>query len=243
MPVFGTPCQANMKNTDTAWNKGYDASKKVSGIKQHIAVDTQGLPHTIGITMVEVTDRASALAMFGQHQAFLSKVTKVLVDGGYTGALFAGGIKKLLGATVEITKRNELHTFAVMPKRWGRGAPAIGSTSAILKLPHRWCWAKRRAAGRNAMPRPARSACRWPCKACSSTMWRCAMRPNCYMNCFPRDGSRSMACWSTSLPSAAARSMSIRWRGAASVMRHRAHRPVLLRHCRTPCEVRLSVSA
>ena len=34
----------SVKNTDTAEKKGYDAGKKVSGIKCHIAVDTQGLP-------------------------------------------------------------------------------------------------------------------------------------------------------------------------------------------------------
>jgi hypothetical protein len=32
-----------VKNTDTAKEKGYDASKKVSGIKRHIAVDINGL--------------------------------------------------------------------------------------------------------------------------------------------------------------------------------------------------------
>jgi hypothetical protein len=31
----------SVKNTDLAENKGYDAGKKVSGIKRHIAVDTQ----------------------------------------------------------------------------------------------------------------------------------------------------------------------------------------------------------
>jgi len=30
----------SVKNTDTAEEKGYDAGKKVSGIKRHIAVDT-----------------------------------------------------------------------------------------------------------------------------------------------------------------------------------------------------------
>ncbi len=34
----------SVKNTDTAEEKGYDAGKKVSGIKRPIAVDTQGLP-------------------------------------------------------------------------------------------------------------------------------------------------------------------------------------------------------
>ena len=107
-----------MKNTDTAEHKGYDAGKKVSGIKRHIAVDTQGLPHTIHITTANVTDRAGALEAFSLHQAALSKVQNVLADGGYTGEKFANGVKELLGCGVEIAKRNELHTFKVLPKRW-----------------------------------------------------------------------------------------------------------------------------
>lgn len=37
----------SLKNTDTAKRKGYDVCKKVLGIKWHIAVDSQGLPHAI----------------------------------------------------------------------------------------------------------------------------------------------------------------------------------------------------
>jgi hypothetical protein len=51
----------SVKNTDTARQKGYDAGKKVCGIKRHIAVDTQGLPHAIYLTTAEVTDRDGAL--------------------------------------------------------------------------------------------------------------------------------------------------------------------------------------
>ncbi|GFQ64323.1 hypothetical protein TNCT_662311 [Trichonephila clavata] len=51
----------SVKNTDTAEEKGYDAGKKISGIKRHIAVDTQGLPHAIHITTAEATDRSSAV--------------------------------------------------------------------------------------------------------------------------------------------------------------------------------------
>ena len=54
----------SVKNTDTAENKGYDAGKKVSGIKRHIAVDTNGLPHAIGVTTADVTDRNGALEIF-----------------------------------------------------------------------------------------------------------------------------------------------------------------------------------
>lgn len=42
----------------------------------------------------------------------------MLVDGGYSGLKFATAIKELLGAEVEVAKRNELHTFKVIPQRW-----------------------------------------------------------------------------------------------------------------------------
>lgn len=108
----------SVKNTDSAENKGYDAGKKVSGIKRHIAVDTQGLPHAIHVTTANVTDRAGALSMFAWHRAELGMVQKVLVDGGYTGEPFADGVKTLTGASVEVVRRHELHTFAVLPRRW-----------------------------------------------------------------------------------------------------------------------------
>ncbi len=108
----------SVKNTDSAEQKGYDAGKKVSGIKRHIAVDTQGLPHAIAVTTAEVTDRNGALAAIDRSKPNLSRVESLLVDGGYTGQPFADGVKQRLEATVQVVKRNELHTFAVLPKRW-----------------------------------------------------------------------------------------------------------------------------
>ena len=107
-----------MKNTDTAEEKGFDAGKKVSGIKRHVAVDTQGLPHAIHVTTANVTDRDGAIVMLSNAQDNLSSVSNILVDGGYTGENFATKVKALLGASVEVVKRNELHTFKVLPKRW-----------------------------------------------------------------------------------------------------------------------------
>ncbi len=37
----------SVKNVDCAEKKGDDAGKKVSGIKRHLAVDTQGFPHAL----------------------------------------------------------------------------------------------------------------------------------------------------------------------------------------------------
>ena len=49
-----------------------------------------------------------------KHKTSLLKVTHVLADGGYTGQSFADGVQQILGATVDIAKRNELHTFAAV---------------------------------------------------------------------------------------------------------------------------------
>lgn len=108
----------SVKNADSARDKGYDAGKKVSGIKRHIAVDTQGLPHAITITTAEVTDCKGALLALGRSAADLHAVQSFLADGGYVGQPFARAVEALISAQVQIAKRSEMHTFAVMPKRW-----------------------------------------------------------------------------------------------------------------------------
>ena len=42
----------------------------------------------------------------------------MLADSAYSGEDFAASVQEMLGATVEIVKRNEVHRFVVMPKRW-----------------------------------------------------------------------------------------------------------------------------
>ena len=76
------------------------------------------MPHGIHVTTADVTDRAGALAMFDENAGRPQPGPKVLVDGGYTGKPFATAVQGLLGASVEVVKRNELHTFVVLPKRW-----------------------------------------------------------------------------------------------------------------------------
>ena len=64
----------SVKNTDTARDKGYDAGKKVSGIKRHIIVDTQGLPHGILVTTADKTDRQGALDAITIHRDTLEPI-------------------------------------------------------------------------------------------------------------------------------------------------------------------------
>ena len=70
------------------------------------------------MTTANITDRDGALEMFKLNASKLTRVVKVLVDGGYTGEKFAEAVDKIIVAEVEVAKRSELHTFAVIPKRW-----------------------------------------------------------------------------------------------------------------------------
>lgn len=76
------------------------------------------LPHAVAVTTADITDRQGALLALNRCAAELTAVRSILADGGYVGQPFAQAVDELLGAKVEIAKRSELHTFAVIPKRW-----------------------------------------------------------------------------------------------------------------------------
>ena len=108
----------SVNNTDTAHLKGYDAGKKVSGIKRHIAVDSQGLPHAVHVTHAGVNDRLGTVDNVEKHRDCLQSVKKVIGDGGYTGERFATAINQLIDARVAVIKRDAVSSFKVVPKRW-----------------------------------------------------------------------------------------------------------------------------
>ena len=105
----------SVKNADTAGHKGDDVGQDGVGNQASYRGGPQGLADA---HVPAVADRAGALAMFDRRRDGLSQVQNVLVDGGYTGKPFATAVQGLLGAAVEVVKRNELHTFVVLPKRW-----------------------------------------------------------------------------------------------------------------------------
>ena len=94
---------------------------KKTGIKRHTGVDIPGLPHVVTLTTADVTDRDGAVRMISRYcdaTDYLDLLKKVMTDGGYTGEKFAEAVKSVCGAEVEVVKRNELHTFKALPKRW-----------------------------------------------------------------------------------------------------------------------------
>jgi transposase len=105
----------SVRNADRAREKGYDGNKKVSTIKRHIGVDSQGLAHCIHITTANVSDRKGGLEMINKYSAELDRI---IANGGYQGINFALDVNQIITARVNVIKRNDLHKFSILPKRW-----------------------------------------------------------------------------------------------------------------------------
>ena len=98
-------------------DKGFDAGKKIKGIKRHIIVDTMGLVLAVVIQSASIQDRDGAVEVVNKLCESWKKVVKIFADGGYRGQLI-NTIKTKFKIELEIIKRNELHTFKILPKRW-----------------------------------------------------------------------------------------------------------------------------
>ena len=70
------------------------------------------------VTTADVTDRNGAIDMLKKYNENLSQVQNILVDAGYSGEKFASSVSEILGCTVEVVKRSDMHSFKIIPKRW-----------------------------------------------------------------------------------------------------------------------------
>jgi len=97
---------------------GYDAGKKVKGIKRHIVVDTLGLLLNAEILPANIQDRDGASPLLKNVRRQFPFIEKIFGDGGYQGKATAAAVAALGHWELEIVKRSDLKVFVVLPKRW-----------------------------------------------------------------------------------------------------------------------------
>src|SRR5512141_1131395 len=111
----------SVKTPDQAGERGYDAGKKISGRKRHVAVDCLGLILFMTITPASVQDRDAARSLIKTLVSLYGRLQIIWVDGGYLGAL-VNWVKQLRPfgkLRLEIVRRcDQLKGFRVLPKRW-----------------------------------------------------------------------------------------------------------------------------
>lgn len=107
----------SVKTTETSGMRGYDAGKKVNGIKRHLLVDTLGLVWAVVILAANIQDREGARTLLEKVKGRLPRLKKIWADGGYTGTL-VDWVKDACGWVLEIVQRRDTHSFEVLPHRW-----------------------------------------------------------------------------------------------------------------------------
>ncbi len=83
-----------------------------------MVVDTLGLPHAFFVSKASMTDRKDMISMMECQKDSLCSIQTFLVDGEYMRETFTKKVQTLFpDAKVEVVKRDELHSFQVLPKR------------------------------------------------------------------------------------------------------------------------------
>ncbi len=116
-PSAGIMDSQTVKALEIIDDSGYDAGKKIKGRKRHLLTDTQGLIVNAVVHSAGIQDRDGAKLLLSKSKNLLESIKKIFVDGGYAGKLIAW-VKEKYNITLEVVKRNELHTFVVLPIRW-----------------------------------------------------------------------------------------------------------------------------
>ena len=108
----------SVKTTESGGPRGYDAAKKVTGRKRHIAVDTQGLLLGVVVHAASIQDADGAGDLLRRIKPLYCWLRTVFADGSYNriAALLACF---LLSLTLVIVQRIPgTKGFVVLPRRW-----------------------------------------------------------------------------------------------------------------------------
>lgn len=110
----------SVKAADTvgAGSRGFDSGKKINGRKRHIAVDVEGFLLAVVVTAANIGDRMGAKLLVIALLNVCTRLKLIWADSGYDGAPLTGWIRSVAGATLQVIKRTEQHTFRVVPRRW-----------------------------------------------------------------------------------------------------------------------------
>ena len=119
-PSAGSIDSQTVKATRTSGQRGYDAGKKINGVKRHILVDTLGLLLAVVVHPANIQDRDGAKLVFAKAELLGSwpRMERVWADGGYAGKLIRW-VSSFCQWILEIVKRNDdVKGFKLLPKRW-----------------------------------------------------------------------------------------------------------------------------
>ena len=97
---------------------GYDAGKKIKGIKRNALVDTEGRLLSLEVIPANIQDRDCAAGLIERALKKYPRLKKIFADGGYAGPKLASQLVGL-PLQLEIVKRTDKEGgFKLLRRRW-----------------------------------------------------------------------------------------------------------------------------
>jgi putative transposase len=99
--------------------RGYDAGKKVTGRKTHLAVDTLGLVLMVVVHSASLQDQDGACFVFSRMKERFKRLKVVFADSAYKRNGLPDWVSETFGWVLQTVLRPvEAKGFVVLPKRW-----------------------------------------------------------------------------------------------------------------------------
>ena len=92
-------------------DRGIDGDKKIKGRKEHIVVDTLGLPMGIIVHEANIHDSVGAHTVIDSMRGSFPRLKKILADGGYKGQKLIDEAKEKLNAEFSVVLRPAAGTY------------------------------------------------------------------------------------------------------------------------------------
>lgn len=108
----------SIRTAEGGEGRGYDAGKKITGRKRHVAVDTLGLVWAVVVHGADWQDYDGACFVFNKLRAF-GRLRVVFADSAYGRNGLPAWVKETFGWVLQtILRPVTAKGFVVLPKRW-----------------------------------------------------------------------------------------------------------------------------
>jgi len=118
-PTVAIVDSQSIRTAEGGEDRGYDAGKKITGRKRHLAVDTLGLVLAVVVHTADLQDHDGVLFVFKRLEAAFTRLKVVFADGAYGRNALPAWVQATFGWILQTVLRPvNAQGFVVLPKRW-----------------------------------------------------------------------------------------------------------------------------